>query len=73
MATFDVSKIKMTWKGQWTVQTKYYKGDIVQWNDHTYRCIKDTPDDFTLQEQTAISTYNYQKGFTPLVLSLIHI
>lgn len=67
MATFDVSKIKMTWKGQWTVQTKYYKGDIVQWNDHTYRCIKDTPDDFTLQEQTAVSTYNYQKAQSPLV------
>ena len=60
MATFDISKIKITWKGQWHVETKYYKNDIVQWQDRTYRCILDTPDRFVTSFDAFIDTSQYQ-------------
>jgi len=60
MATFDISKIKITWKGQWHVETKYYKNDIVQWQDRTYRCILDTPDRFVTSFDAFVDTSQYQ-------------
>lgn len=66
MATFDISKIKLTWKGQWRFATKYYKNDIVQWQDRTYRCILDTPDEFVVTFDSLIDTNQYQADLPQL-------
>jgi len=60
MSTFDPTLLKIKWRGQWEAETKYLKNDIASWKGRSWRCIKDTPDEFVLPMSTTVSTQGYQ-------------
>ena len=60
MPAINISKLKYTWKGQWTSGTRYIKNDVVQWNGSSYTCIQDLPDEFELAVDTSVNTVTYK-------------
>lgn len=60
MAAFDPTLLKIKWRGQWEAETQYFKNDIVSWRGRSWRCIKDTPNEFVLPMNTTITTTNYE-------------
>lgn len=40
MAEFKISRIRYTWKGNWTTSTAYIKDDIVRYGGSAYVCIR---------------------------------
>jgi hypothetical protein len=40
MAEFKLSRLKFTWKGNWTATTEYIKDDVVRYGAKTYVCLE---------------------------------
>lgn len=68
MSNLDISKIKTTWKGPWIRETLYNERDIVSWKGAGYRCIKDTPSEWTIHAATIVATVRYEMMHPRLVL-----
>lgn len=72
--SIDISKLKLTWRGQWQQETRYFKNDVVQWDGKTYLCTQDTPDEHVVTAKSLVGMNVYQlqpqvlkrKSFRPL-------
>jgi hypothetical protein len=40
MADFKISRLRYTWKGEWTSTTTYYKDDVVSYSGSSWVCIR---------------------------------
>jgi hypothetical protein len=58
MASFDIAKIKPTWKGYFQQETAYKKNDVVFYNGSAYACIKDM-DEYTIRGGQSVETNFY--------------
>ena len=68
MSNLDISKIKTTWKGSWVRETLYKERDIVAWKGAGFRCIKDTPSEWTIHAATMSATVRHEMMHPRLVL-----
>ena len=60
MPGLNVANLKFNWRGQWTSGQRYFKNDMVQWNNSSYVCLQDTPDEYELVADLSVSTNNYR-------------
>jgi alpha-tubulin suppressor-like RCC1 family protein len=60
MPGLNVSNLKFNWRGQWTSGQRYFKNDIVQWNNASYVCLQDTPDEYEVVVDTSVNISNYR-------------
>lgn len=58
MASFDIAKIKPTWKGYFQMETAYKKNDVVFYNGSAYACIKDM-DEYVIRGGQSVETTFY--------------
>ena len=68
MSILDFSKLKTTWKGPWQVETLYKEKDIVSWRGSGFRCVLDTPSEWTVVSSTIVSPNRYESMHPRLVL-----
>ena len=47
---FDIEELKLEWRGQWRIETQYFKNDCVMFDGRTYKCIKDTPFEYVVTQ-----------------------
>ncbi len=55
----DIKNFKVTWKGTWKDTTSYKRNDVVYWRGKSYRCIEDTPINYTISQESLVNTNNY--------------
>jgi alpha-tubulin suppressor-like RCC1 family protein len=60
MPGINVSLVKFNWRGQWASGQRYFKNDIVQWNNAAYVCLQDTPDEYEVAADTSVNTQTYR-------------
>lgn len=60
MPGLNVANLKFNWRGQWTSGQRYFKNDVVQWNNASYVCLQDTPDEYEIAIDTAVNTGSYK-------------
>ena len=55
----SITDFKVTWKGAWRDKESYKKNDVVYWRGKSYRCIEDTPMNYTISSEAMINTNSY--------------
>ena len=65
MSDFKISRLKYTWKGQWSAGTNYLNDDIVRFGARIYVCISQHAADTNFYDD--LNFLNSEKG-TPLSL-----
>jgi len=68
MSNLDISKIKTTWKGSWVRETSYKERDMVAWRGCGWRCILDTPEEWTIHVATVMPTERSEMQHPRMVL-----
>ena len=63
----DIKNFKVTWKGTWKDTTSYNRNDVVYWRGKSYRCIEDTPINYTISQESMTNTNNYSH-FGPTIV-----
>lgn len=63
----DIKNFKVTWKGTWKDTTSYNRNDVVYWRGKSYRCIEDTPINYTISQESMTNTGNYSH-FGPTIV-----
>ena len=63
----DIKNFKVTWKGTWKDTTSYKRNDVVYWRGKSYRCIEDTPINYTISQESMTNTNNYSH-FGPTIV-----
>jgi alpha-tubulin suppressor-like RCC1 family protein len=65
MASIDITKLRYTWRGQWTPGTVYNARDIVQYQNAAYVCLQTTPADYTIAFDNSLQTGSLYRANTP--------
>jgi len=64
MAEFKISRIRYTWRGEWTSSTSYNKDDVVQYSGSVYYCIRQHTASAFLTDQEFLANPN-DTDFSP--------
>jgi alpha-tubulin suppressor-like RCC1 family protein len=64
MPAIDITKLKFTWRGQWSPGAVYNKNDIVQFQNAAYVCLQTTPSDYSIAFDTSVNS-SYYEANTP--------
>ena len=64
MAEFKISRLRYTWKGNWTTTTAYIKDDVVKYGGSSWVCVRQHTADVFATDQTFLANPN-DTDFSP--------